>query len=575
MEKNKNSMLKLLASIFAVIFILTWLLPSAYYSGDQLVDIGKGAGNGVGLIDAVSSFFYTATIPGIIDNILLIFVIGIVYGILNKVPAYHGMLNCVAKSASGLEKYFLIGMSFLVVFIINITGLSYALLILVPMFIQIATKLGYSKENSAIAVLGSISAGLMGSVLGYAFYTPMVEALGKQDTLMTFRLITSVLAFIILIVSLIKMPREEVEITTEEEKEYIKWPLYVFGIIMIVVTILGFIPWDKVLGTDSFVKLINEKAVKDGNPRFWAKLLANNLIPFGYWNVQSLMKMALTTVILIGAFSKLKFDDLIDAAFEGIQKAIKPVIAVVFATSILALSLLVPILFPILIQVLKLGTNKIAYLFTMPIFTLISELFIPEAILTSRFVAPAITVNITNADAVSAFPLVWQMFTAIGFILLPTSLILAPVLTYVDLPYKEYIKKAWKLIVANVVLALVITGTVLKWVNKLSYDAAANVKTIKIALLITVIIVVIAKIVLFVLNKKRLSAAEEVLEEDDEDEEIEEKPAKKTAKTSSSKAAKKTETKDSKSKTTKKTTTKKPAKKTTAKKTTTKKKTTK
>lgn len=500
MKNMKNSMIKLLSVVFIIIFILTWLLPSSYYNGAELVKIGKSFGNGVGIFDAVSTFFYASTVPALIDNILFIFVVGLFYGILIKIPAYENILNAIASKANKYEKFYMIIISFLIVFIINLTGFSIANLLFIPFLVSLITKLGYSKENAIVTIIGSITSGLMGSILGSAFYSPMADALQKSDTLILFRLIVTILSFAILTFFICKMPKEENK--AEKVKEnLVKWPLYIFGSILLLIIVISMISWDRVLGINWFTELVKKMSGK-GEGTIYTKVLGTTIIPFGYWTHQSLMKVTVISALLIGAFSKLGIDGLIEGIEDGFKKAIKPVIAFVIVNCILALSLLTPILFPIIIDLLKLGTSKLIYTFTLPLFTMISNLFVPELSLSSRFLSPAIIANVNNAETLNVFPFIWQMFTAVSMMILPTSLVLVAVISSYDICFRSYLKHVWKLLLSYLVLGFLMGFLALNFYKKLSLDVSKYRNNIAIILLIVIILIIIIIVALNIMMKK-------------------------------------------------------------------------
>lgn len=573
MKEKRNNMIKLTASIFLVIFVLSWLLPSSYYNGNQLVEISKKFGHGVGLFDAVSSFFYALTIPALLNNILYIIAIAISYAVVSKLPAYKVLVNKIVLSYKDKTNCLTLSLAAFTILLLNLTGSPIAFLMFVPFIMTLLLKSGYAKKEAVSMVILSIAAGLMGSLIGEKFYMAMFSSLSKTDTLLAFRLIQMILTTIVLFCGFRLMPKtNKVETYEVEEKNVKLCPLIFVGIVMVMLFVLSLLSWSRVLDIKWFNELVQKmlEPAKGAKDTFWSKALSPNITPFGFWSLQSLIKVMIVSTIVIALLAKMKLDDFVDALIEGASKAAKPVIALFIVNGIIALSLMIPFMLPMLDNIAK-GTNKVFIgLIKLPIFTLIANFFVPEQEVVVRLVSPAIINNVKDVALLNVFPLIWQSFTAVAFMLMPTSIIVIAILSAYEVSYKDYIKTAYKYILALVAAAIITMIASVNLYNKFSIDLVKSAKTLSIIVYIVIALLLIALIVYAVIvSKKKLTASKEqasskkALEDKNVLVEKETKPVAKKQVVKKP-TAKKTATK--------KQTAKKPvAKKTTTKKTTTKK----
>lgn len=581
MKEKRNNMIKLTASIFLVIFVLSWLLPSAYYNNNQLVEISSKYGHGVGLFDAVSSFFYALTIPTLLNNILYIIAIAISYAVVSKLPAYKVLVNKIVLRFKDKTNCLSLSLAAFTIIMINLTGSPIAFLMFVPFIMTLLLRSGYAKKEAVSMVILGVAAGVMGSVIGEKFYLGMFASLNKTDTLMAFRLIQMILTTIVLFIGLSLMPKtNEIETYEVKEKNVNTLPLIIIGIVMVMLFVFSLLSWLRVLDVKYFNELVQKmmEPAKGAKETFWSKVLSPNITPFGFWSIQSLIKVMMVSTIVLALTAKMKLDDFIDALLEGAAKAAKPVIALFVLNGIIALSLMMPFMLPILDNIAK-GTNKVFIgLIKLPIFTLIANFFIPEQDLAVKLVSAGIVNNVKDAALLNVFPLIWHSFSAIAMMVMPTSIILIAVLSAYEVSYKEYIKTAYKYILGLSAVAIITMILCANLNNKLVIDLAKSTKTISIIVYVVMALLLIALIVYAVIvnNQELVEAKKEIapkkVKEDTKVFVAETKPAAKKETKTVAKKSTTTKKTTAKKTTAKKTTTKKPAaKKTTAKKTTTKK----
>ena len=102
---KKKSLFKALTIVFLVYVVLTWVIPTGYYSSGSYV---KGTITPIGLFDIVRYPIITLTSSVFVLTALVILLIGGLYGVLNKTGAYQNLVEKVLKKFKNKEKTFLI-----------------------------------------------------------------------------------------------------------------------------------------------------------------------------------------------------------------------------------------------------------------------------------------------------------------------------------------------------------------------------------------------------------------------------------------------------------------------------------
>ena len=163
--KNKSNSVKVILVTMLVFFILTWILPAAYFSGEY-VDQGRVQ---MGLFDlfnypltAISYFGYIA--------FYLIFVGGF-YGVLFKIPAYRTFLDKIVGATKGIESLVLSIFVIVNALLVSICGVHIGIALFIPFIVSIVFLMGYDKIVAAYVTVGSIISGLIGTTFASANIT--------------------------------------------------------------------------------------------------------------------------------------------------------------------------------------------------------------------------------------------------------------------------------------------------------------------------------------------------------------------------------------------------------------------
>ena len=154
---KKHNAIKVVLITILVYLLLTWILPAAYYSG-QFVDQGRVQ---MGLFDL---FNYPLTALSYFGYIgLFIILVGGFYGILYKIPAYRTFLEKIVGIFKGKESIALSIIIAIIAILVSTCGVHYGIALFIPFVVAIITLMGYDKIVAALATVGSICVGLLGT----------------------------------------------------------------------------------------------------------------------------------------------------------------------------------------------------------------------------------------------------------------------------------------------------------------------------------------------------------------------------------------------------------------------------
>ena len=267
---KKHNALKVVIITLLLFALLTWILPCATYQ-TEYTELGRYQ---VGLFDILS---YQSTVLGYFGYVaLFVLVVGGFYGVLYKTGAYRRMLDSLVKKFKGKEVICLVVIMALFAFLTSFAGLQLALLMLFPFVISLVLMMGYNKSTAIAVTAGSVAVGLMGTTFSYNTTQVLQQYLSVELTdLIWAKIVLLVLGVVLLALFVLKFGKkastkkvddkeefipEEVKSVKAKEKDKEKdkkhkvkvWPLVLILDLMLIVTILGFIPWNGAFGITLF-----------------------------------------------------------------------------------------------------------------------------------------------------------------------------------------------------------------------------------------------------------------------------------------------------------------------------------
>ena len=226
-------------------------------------------------------------------------------------------------------------------------------------------------------------------------------------------------------------------------------PLVVVGIIAIIVTILAYLPWTAVFEVDWFTKATEwvKSAQLFGKPIF--SYILGTVNEFGSWDIFGVQIVMLLSVLVLQICYKVSINTVIESFAEGFKKISKLVVILLLVYVVLEFAVMYPVLPTILDKILGAKFN----VFTTALSGLVTSLFTCEyqyAInLVYSYFASAYASNLSVVSII-----LQSMFGLVSFFA-PTSAMLFVGLSYMDIPYKDWMKYIWKFIIAMLVVIIV------------------------------------------------------------------------------------------------------------------------
>ena len=465
---KKHNALKVVIITLLLFALLTWILPCATYQ-TEYTEVGRYQ---VGLFDILS---YQSTVFGYFGYIaLFVLVVGGFYGVLYKTGAYRRMLDSLVKKFKGKEVICLVIVMALFALLTSFAGLQLALLMLFPFVISLVLMMGYNKLAATAVTAGSVAVGLMGTTFSYNTTQVLQQYLSVELTdLIWAKVVLLVLGVAILSLFVFKFGKkagtkkvedkndfipEEVKTTKSKDKDKkhkVKvWPLVLILDLILIVAILGFIPWNNSFSITLFEEVTTAITEFElfGFPIF-GKILGG-VSPFGYWNLVELITLMLLAIIILKFVYKIKWDDVFDGFGKGVRRALVPALIVILIYTCLVLTTYDP--YQLVIYKFILGLTKGFNIFTTGLVVVISSIFNGDSLYAFYSVLPYFVSVVTDTNNYQLIAVIFQSLYGIVTLVAPTSIPLMATLAYTNTSYKDWFKYIWKLLVALLVLAFIV-----------------------------------------------------------------------------------------------------------------------
>ena len=150
----------------------------------------------------------------------------------------------------------------------------------------------------------------------------------------------------------------------------------------------------------------------------------------------------------------LKFDKYIEGALDGMKKASKSL----FYMLLVYLVLIIVTYHPFQLHITKffLDLSSGLNVITMTVVAMFASLFNVESIYAAQSTLPYVTTVVTNTSQYPILAIIFQAVYGLTMLIAPTSVILVGVLTFLDIPYTQWLKHIWKLFLELLIALLVI-----------------------------------------------------------------------------------------------------------------------
>jgi uncharacterized ion transporter superfamily protein YfcC len=447
---KKYNLFKILGIVILLTIIVSYFVPGT------IISYGQVSKDTIMPVTLVDTFFNGLTSLNVfLTTIVYILSIGFFYAILDKTEKYDGLVTSVAKKFSRRKTLFVALIVFILGLLSAITGQMYAALFVLPFFISVIRKLGYGKGASIAATVGATIIGSAGSL--HTYYNNQILSLTVTDNLLYKIVLTLVLLLALLAFILVfnKKP-EKVDLSKDNVSKTL--PLKIIMGVLLVLVVLGFVPWGEYFGFDGFSKFLETlQSAKVANVSIFSAIAGQEIVAFGAFELHNLALLLVITTIVIAIIYKVKFNEVINALAISVRKAV-PYIAILLLAGIVFINLYTSGVYYTFLTVFSEKIN----LFTGTVISGITGLFYPDYTYASQFALSGISYTTASKGFELAAGIIFQAIYSLVLLVSPTSVLVFFGLRYTDISYKNWIKYIWKFFVIVFIVALVILSIATK-----------------------------------------------------------------------------------------------------------------
>lgn len=475
---KKHSLFKVILIVFGALV----LVNGGFAIAGQFVDkfnVFKMIPLGDAFINFTQSFYY------FFDTAVYLLVLGAFYGVLKEVPAYKKLVDNFAGKLKSYSKLFVIVVTILFAVLTSLTGLTNALLVFVPFVAMVILALGYDKLVAISSTIVSMLVGFIGGVYVtfrdpnsyYGYSATTIEGMSSLNLYdnIWFKLALLVLGTALLVFFILRYIKgvqdkkvkyelnESNEVTVSEVKGDYKnirtWPIIFVFAVIIVILILGYMPWNTLFGIEVFDKFNDWLlGIKIGDFAIFSNVITSTAYSLGNWaSLGSYMSIIITLILftlILKFVYKIKFDEMLDNFMTGAKKMVPTVFLVMITYAILVCAYNYGFMSNIisLISDSKLGLNVLTGTFISGLGSLLhTDLYYTVAGVYSTMMA-----QVTDESLYSVYAMLFQSVYGIVSIIGPTSFLLIFALKYFDVPYTSWVKYIWRFVLMLLLLVILV-----------------------------------------------------------------------------------------------------------------------
>ena len=459
-EKVSHFLFKALAISIFVAIVLTWIIPSGTFSGANLTTSDPAR---TGINEMFLSMFYASNYY--LLQFIFVLVVGLFYGVISKTNGYKKLVNDAVSFWQPRKKWFALVHTVIIALFVSMSSQSFPILLFIPLVISIASRLGFGKLKSVMMTFGAMIVGLVGqttATLGLSYLESTMNV--KITTNLAVRYGILVIALLVLNMVLIKMKNKNKDIEAEsvdlvpltgDEKKGKAWPYLVAFIVLFVFCILGYMPWNSAFGIDVFDTFHTWLTTKvtvtiGGNSHAIFGYILGKISAFGSWDIYTICYIAMIILIFVKLFSKVKIDEMLDGAVEGMKKTLKPALFVVLAYTMFVICYWSGFTNTIVDKIVGTTFNPISATVANALASFFHvdfgfSGFTLGAVYAARF-----------ADYTGTMLVIMTSINGLVSLVAPTSILLVTGLSMYDVSYKEWLKNIWKITIILLVLLLIL-----------------------------------------------------------------------------------------------------------------------
>ena len=470
---KKTGLFKIIMFILLGMVAVTWIFSASYFQNGSLSELGM---YNIGFFDFFSLLYGSIEFQYFIQIIILLLSIGALYGVLGKTGKYRAWVEKIANRTKGNQFIFLVITSFVIALLTAVFDYGFSLFIFFPLLISIILAMGYDRITAVLTTFGAMLVGTIGNIMGANISGVIADLLEAEVTAGIYYKIALFLgSFIVLMIFLSKAKKvgkignkeasEDEFIGEKSSNKYSITPIIIIFAALFVIMILGCTPWEKSFGVSIFTKIYDK--IMGFSPKLpylhittsgidagiqetkIFSILFGNVPAFGEWYYAEMATVCLVSALLIGFIYKV--ENKFTAMAEGVKKIAFPSLMVLLAYCVIYFAGN-QMFFPTISTLLLSITKKFSLIISTIVMILGSAVHV-DVLYVSSYLVPQIAAKGVNTTLVA---LLTQSIYGVTMFAAPTSAILVFALTYLNIPYKEWIKRTWKLILALLAVSFVI-----------------------------------------------------------------------------------------------------------------------
>lgn len=457
---EKYDLLKVSGILVLLSVVLTWILPITYYQGGQLVTeeitrLGLTGFLNYGLLCVAYHFTVLVT---------FLLVLGGFYQVLSKRPGYQKLVKSISEKLKGREIPVTLIVSLIFAILGSLVNEYFPLFVLIPFVIAILNRMKVDKIAAFVSTFGGLLVGTIGStysskVTGYLMNTFAVETADVLTTQTILFVVAFILLSIFTILRLRKTSKDKKFVEYDvfafedsKDKKAVKtWPYIIMIVLLIVAIPLAYMPWAtwNVTIFQDITTWINEFEIF-GQPIL--SYVFGTFTEFGKWDLFTIQYVMLAATLLIHWFGRVSWNEIFQSYGEGFKKIGKTVAILVMVYFVLELAVQCPVVPGIVDWIAGLtdNFNAIVTFIGASITSLVGVEMQYVMQLSGTFYAAAFK------DMLPELLIIFQSaFGLISFVV-PSSAILMLGLSYLDIPYKDWLKFIWKFLLAMLIIVIII-----------------------------------------------------------------------------------------------------------------------
>lgn len=477
--KKKYGLFKLLTIMLLLIVVATYFI--------------KGRDGSIKYLALLDVFLnYIQAFYVFFDSALFILAVGGFYGFLNRVPAYKKLVKSIANKFSDKGKLFVIIITIIFALLSSLTGLNVLLLLFVPFAVSIILLLGYDKLVALSATIGGTIAGFIGGIFltikqsssyygtTYATIDKIVGLESHWGNLFPKILLLVVVTGLLIIYIISHIKKIEAKTTnyklTKSDNLFVEvkdrqgkvvkvddsktrvWPLVTIMFILLVILVLGYMPWNSLFEIDCFEKFHTWlTGLKIGDYAVFTNLVSSIITAFGTWGSLGNYMVGIIVLVILMLITMLiyrvKFEDAMDGFVYGAKKMIPATMIVMLALCIFICCYNNGFIETIITNAGKeFGDNVVVH----SLLAALGSILHVDLYYTSSAIFTTITGSLTSTANLSIYAIMFQSIYGLVQLIGPTSILLIVGISYLDVPYITWLKYIWRFIIQLIIVILVV-----------------------------------------------------------------------------------------------------------------------